>query len=63
MVIRAWVEEGSSDPLRVQIRLTRDVSAGFEQSLAFADSDDVSKAVGAWLHDVLADDGPLAPLP
>lgn len=54
MIIRAWTEEGSAKPLRVQIRLTSDVSAGFEKDLTFAGSEEVCAAVDAWLRDVLA---------
>jgi hypothetical protein len=32
-IIRAWIEEGSSEPLRAHIRLTTDVSSGFEDSM------------------------------
>jgi len=67
MIIRAWTEEGSAKPLRVQIRLTGDVSAGFERSLTFAGPEEVCTAVDAWLRDVLTDetadgDAPVTPL-
>ncbi|HEX8770495.1 MAG TPA: hypothetical protein VF711_06990, partial [Acidimicrobiales bacterium] len=39
LVIRAWVERGSSEPLRAQIRLSTDVSAGFERTLTVARAD------------------------
>ena len=54
LIIRAWVEQGSSKPLRAQIRLTTDVAAGFERELTLADVSDVSATVEAWLRDVLA---------
>ena len=56
LIIRAWVEQGSSKPLRAQIRLTTDGAAGFEQKLTLADVNAVSAAVEAWLRDVLADE-------
>jgi hypothetical protein len=52
-IIRAWVEPGSSSPLRVQIRLSTDVSQGFEQSLTAAEKEAVVEAVQAWLEAML----------
>lgn len=60
LIIRAWLERESLEPLRARVRLTTDVSAGFEQELTLADVQAVSLAVEAWLHDVLAADRPLA---
>lgn len=53
MIIRAWVEQGSSERLRAHIRLTTDVSTGFERTLTVARSDDVCAAVQEWLTDLL----------
>ncbi len=53
-IIRAWVEPGSSSPLRVQIRLTTDVSQGFERDLTVALEEAVIATVRAWLSEVLA---------
>ena len=53
-IIRAWVEPGSSSPLRVQIRLTTDVSQGFEQHLTVGLEEAVVAAVRAWLSELLA---------
>jgi hypothetical protein len=55
MIIRAWVEEGSGEPLRVQLRLTTDVSKGFQQTLNLSDAETASAAVERWLSDVLAE--------
>jgi hypothetical protein len=33
LIIRAWLEDGSSEPLRAQVRLTGDVSKGFERTV------------------------------
>jgi len=49
LIIRAWAEPGSSLPLRVQIRLTTDVSLGVERSETLADADAVVEVVRAWL--------------
>jgi hypothetical protein len=54
LIIRAWVEPGSSSALRAQIRLTTDVSKGFDASLTVAQEEAVVAAVQAWLSDVLA---------
>jgi hypothetical protein len=53
LIIRAHVETGSSAPLRAEIRLTSDVSAGFERSLMLVDRDVVAEVVQRWLDDVL----------
>jgi hypothetical protein len=52
-IIRAWVEPGSSSPLRAQIRLTTDVSLGFQHSLTVAQEDAVVEAIQAWLSEML----------
>jgi hypothetical protein len=54
-LIRAWIEPGSSSPLRTQIRRTTDVSRGFEQRLTVAEKEAVVAAVQAWLSEMLAD--------
>jgi hypothetical protein len=54
MVLRAWVEEGSQRPLRVEIRRTADVGCGFESELVVSDAAGVEVLVRAWLADVLA---------
>ena len=56
MTIRAWVEVGSSEPLRARIRLTNDVSVGFQRHLTLARPEDVCAAVQAWLTDIVRDD-------
>lgn len=53
-LIRAWVEPGSSSPLRAHIRRTTDVSQGFGQGLTVANKETVVAAVRAWLSEVLA---------
>ncbi|MPZ50464.1 MAG: hypothetical protein GEU75_14395 [Dehalococcoidia bacterium] len=53
LIIRAWVEQGSSKPLRAHLRLTTDVADGFERELTLADVADVSAAVETWLLDVM----------
>ena len=53
LIIRAWTEQGSSEPLRVQVRLSTDVSAGFERTLKLARAEAVCAAVEEWLADIL----------
>jgi hypothetical protein len=52
LIIRAWLEEGSVEPLRANIRLTTDISAGFEQTLTLARPEAVKDAVDAWLREI-----------
>jgi hypothetical protein len=54
LIIRAWVEPGSSEPLRAQLRLTNDVSAGIERTLTLSRADKVCAAVGEWLADIMS---------
>jgi hypothetical protein len=55
LIIRAWVEPGSSSPLRAQIRHTIDVTRGFDRSLTVAQEEAVVAAVQTWLSAMLAD--------
>ena len=55
LLIRAWVEPGSSSPLRAHIRRTTDVAQGFEQSLTVADKETVAALLQAWLSEMLTD--------
>jgi hypothetical protein len=54
LIIRAWVEPGSSSLLRAQIHLTIDVAQGLERSLTISREAEVLEAVQAWLSEVLA---------
>ena len=58
LIIRAWIEQGSSKPLRAHIRLTNDVAVGFASETTLADVAAVSTVVEAWLQDVLLDGKP-----
>jgi hypothetical protein len=58
LIIRAYVERDSSAPLRAEIRLTSDVSAGIERTFVLADADVVARVVRSWLDDIL--NGPTA---
>lgn len=52
MIIRAWTEQGSSDPLRAHVRLTTDVEAGFQRVVTLCHPDEVTSLVSAWLAEV-----------
>ena len=51
LILRAWTERGSNEPLRAHIRLTTDVSEGFERSLTLTRAEDVCSTVAEWLAD------------
>jgi hypothetical protein len=54
LTIRAWREEGSENPLRAEIRLTRDVSLGFQAARTVAHREGVVEAVQTFLEGVLS---------
>ncbi len=58
LIIRARCEETSSQPLRAHIRLTTDISAGFEASMTLTQVGAVGKTVETWLNDILASKRP-----
>jgi hypothetical protein len=54
LIIRAYLETDSPVPLRAEIRLTSDVSAGIERALTVVDVDRVAEVVRSWLvEDIL----------
>jgi hypothetical protein len=55
LIIRAWIERGSSQPLRARVRMTRDVAGGVEQTQTFSQAEDVCAAVRTWLSDIEGD--------
>lgn len=50
MVLRVWTEEGSTEPLRVDVRQTSDLSSGFRRTLTLTDIDLVLAAVRTFLE-------------
>jgi len=50
MVLRVWTEEGSTAPLRVDVRQTSDLSSGFRRTLTLTDIDLVLAAVRTFLE-------------
>lgn len=61
LIIRAWVEDGSPEPLRADVRATTDVSAGLDRAVTLARAEDVGATVQTWLAEVLADAAPQVP--
>ena len=53
LIIRAWLEPGSTEPLRAQIRVTSDISTGIERTVALAESDTVMELVDEWLQGIV----------
>jgi hypothetical protein len=53
LIIRAWVEEGSSERLRANLRATTDVSGGFDRTVTLARPEDVGATVQRWIAEVL----------
>jgi hypothetical protein len=49
MVIRAWMEKGSTKPLRAEVRHTSDVSTGFNAEATLTEPDGVVAEVRAFL--------------
>jgi hypothetical protein len=54
LIIRAWVEDGSSAPLRAQLSTSSDVSIGIEHNSVHTDAAEVGAEVQTWLRDILA---------
>ena len=57
VIIRAWIEEGSSEPLRAEVRVCTDVANGLEHTLTTARADEVCGAVREWLEEMLRQEG------
>src|SRR5258708_1231570 len=53
LIIRAWIEEGSALPLRAQLRVSTDISAGVERTLTLTRPAEVSAAVLEWLNSIV----------
>jgi hypothetical protein len=54
LIIRAWVEDGSSSPLRAQLSTSSDVAIGIEHKSMQTDPAAVGAEVQAWLSEILA---------
>jgi len=49
MIIRAWIENGSSSPLRVHLRINNDLTLPVYKELNLDNADDVVEQVKTWL--------------
>jgi hypothetical protein len=58
LIIRAWIEQDSSAPLRAHVRQTTDVSAGFLDGKTVTDEGAAAELVRRWLKAVLRDAAP-----
>lgn len=61
LIIRAWIEEGSDERLRAEIRITNNVSAGIQRTMTLARAEEVRATVEAWLAGVLGGSVSAAP--
>jgi len=53
IVLRAWIEQGSAEPLRVHVRFTNDISAGIQRTVTLSRPEQVEAAVREWLTEML----------
>lgn len=58
VIIRARLEEGSSRPLRAEVRLTADTTRGFERELTLTEADAVAEVVRGWLAEISSGEPP-----
>jgi hypothetical protein len=49
LIIRAWLEDASSVPLRAHVSITTDVSQGIQREQNFVDVEAVCAVVEEWL--------------
>ena len=54
LIIRAWIEDGSSAPLRAQLSQTSDVSTEIARRSVHTDVLEVGSEVQTWLREILA---------
>jgi hypothetical protein len=53
LLIRAWTEQESAQPLRAHIRVTGDISIGIERSFTAVDAATVIELVEEWLRGIV----------
>jgi hypothetical protein len=56
LIIRAWTEEGSEEPLRAHVRIVTDVAAGIDVTRMCARPEEVLATVKEWLADIVKDE-------
>ncbi len=52
MIIRLWVDSGSPDSARAEVRFTTDVASGFQRTLSLR-PEEIQATVREWLNTVL----------
>jgi hypothetical protein len=57
-IIRAWIEEGSREPLRAQIRISDDVADGFRRTVTLSRPEAVCAEVRDWLAHIVGEANP-----
>jgi hypothetical protein len=45
LIIRSWLEPGSTEPLRAQVRVTSNMVTGIERTVGLAESDTMMELV------------------
>jgi hypothetical protein len=55
LIIRAWVERGSAKPLRARVRVSNDVSNGFDKTTTVTTPAEGGAMVKDWLEELVAD--------
>jgi len=58
LIIRAWMDEGSSEPLRAHIRISDDVADGFPRTVTLCRPEAVCAEVQEWLAQMLGEANP-----
>ena len=56
LIMRAWVERGSTAPLRVSIRHSEDLADGLGQTITVTSPETGAQAVKVWLDGVVEAD-------
>lgn len=58
LIIRAWVEDESTERLRAHVQVTDDLETGVQRTVTLIDTDTVGQLVDDWLQRILG-----APVP
>jgi hypothetical protein len=55
LIIRAWVEAGSDEPLRAQVRSVNDIAFDGVRASTIIQTEGVMTLVSAWLQEIVGD--------
>lgn len=53
LIVRAWVEPGSTEPLRAHLRVMDDIEVEAERNLTLAQPTAVAELVEVWLQSIV----------